>query len=62
VSRVSGTYTIEIAVGKAFVILDGTLLRFDRVGMAGGRDRPLLREVEVPRVERAGHRRPRPAG
>ena len=25
---------------KAFVILDGTLLRIDRVGMAGGRDRP----------------------
>ena len=25
--------------GKAFVILDGTLLRIDRVGMAGGRDR-----------------------
>ncbi len=31
---------IEIAVRKAFVILDGTLLRIDRVGTAGGRDRP----------------------
>jgi hypothetical protein len=31
---------IEVARGKAFVILDGTLLRIDRVGMAGGRDRP----------------------
>jgi hypothetical protein len=26
--------------GKAYVILDGTLLRIDRVGMTGGRDRP----------------------
>ena len=31
---------IEVARGKAFVILDGTLLRINRVGMAGGRDRP----------------------
>jgi len=31
---------IEVARGKAFVILDGTLLRIDRVGMTGGRDRP----------------------
>jgi hypothetical protein len=30
---------IEVARGKAFVILDGTLLRIDRVGMIGGRDR-----------------------
>jgi hypothetical protein len=30
---------IEVARGKAFVILDGTLLRIDRVGMAGGYDR-----------------------
>lgn len=30
---------VEIAAGKAFVILDGTLLRIDRVGMAGGADR-----------------------
>ena len=29
-----------IAVRKAFVILDGTLLRIDRVGMGSGRDRP----------------------
>ena len=29
---------IEIARRKAFVILDGTLLRVDRVGMASGRD------------------------
>lgn len=31
---------IEVARGKAHVILDGTLLRIDRVGMVGGRDRP----------------------
>ena len=31
---------IAVARGKAFVILDGTLLRIDRVGMTGGRDRP----------------------
>jgi hypothetical protein len=31
---------IEVARRKAFVILDGTLLRIDRVGMASGRDRP----------------------
>ena len=31
---------IDVARGKAFVILDGTLLPIDRVGMAGGRDRP----------------------
>ena len=31
---------IEVARAKAFVILDGTLLRIDRVGMASGRDRP----------------------
>ena len=30
---------IEAARGKAFVILDGTLLRIDRVAMASGRDR-----------------------
>jgi hypothetical protein len=30
---------IEVAVRKAFVVLDGTLLRVDRVGMASGRDR-----------------------
>ena len=30
---------LEVARGKAFVILDGTLLRIDRVGMASGRDR-----------------------
>jgi hypothetical protein len=30
---------IEVASRKAFVILDGTLLRIDRVGMASGRDR-----------------------
>ena len=28
------------ATGKAFVIVDGTLLRIDRIGMASGRDRP----------------------
>lgn len=31
---------IAVARGKAYVILDGTLLRIDRVGMTGGRDRP----------------------
>jgi hypothetical protein len=30
---------IKVASAKAFVILDGTLLRIDRVGMAGGYDR-----------------------
>jgi len=34
------TQAIEVARGKAFVILDGTLLRIDRVGMIAGRDRP----------------------
>lgn len=32
---------VEVARCKAFVIIDGTLLRIDRVGMTGGRDRPL---------------------
>lgn len=31
---------IEVARRKAYVILDGTVLRIDRVGMSGGRDRP----------------------
>lgn len=31
---------VEAARRKAFVIVDGTLLRTDRVGMTGGRDRP----------------------
>jgi len=30
---------IAVAAGKAFVILDGTLLRIDRVGMAGDYNR-----------------------
>src|SRR5690625_546715 len=30
---------VEIAAGKAFVILDGTLLRIDRLGMSSGADR-----------------------
>jgi hypothetical protein len=30
---------MDVATGKAFVILDGTLLRIDRVGMASGYDR-----------------------
>jgi hypothetical protein len=30
---------VEVAAGKAHVILDGTLLRIDRVGMVSGRDR-----------------------
>lgn len=31
---------VDLARRKAFVIIDGTLLRIDRVGMASGRDRP----------------------
>jgi hypothetical protein len=31
---------IDVARRKAFVTLDGTLLRIDRVAMASGRDRP----------------------
>jgi hypothetical protein len=31
---------IEVAAGKAFVILDGTVLRMDRVGMAAGATGP----------------------
>ena len=31
---------IEVAARKAYVIVDGSLLRIDRVGMASGRDRP----------------------
>ncbi|ANY07080.1 transposase family protein [Pseudonocardia sp. HH130630-07] len=34
------TEAIAVARRKAFVILDGTLLRIDRVAMASGRDRP----------------------
>ncbi|MHA6802602.1 helix-turn-helix domain-containing protein [Salinifilum ghardaiensis] len=45
---------IAIAVRKAFVLLDGTLLQIDRVGLATGRDR-LLQE---PRNECPVHRGP----
>lgn len=31
---------IELARRTAFVVLDGTLPRIDRGGLAGGRDRP----------------------
>ena len=31
---------VTVAARRAFVILDGTLLRIDRVGMGSGRDRP----------------------
>jgi hypothetical protein len=31
-----------VARRKAFVILDGTLLSIDRVGISSGRDRPIL--------------------
>ena len=31
---------VAVATRKAFVIIDGTLLRIDRVGMGSGRDRP----------------------
>jgi len=34
------TEAIEVARSKAYVTLDGTLLRIDRVGMVGGRGRP----------------------
>jgi hypothetical protein len=34
------TEAIDVARRKAFVILDGTLLRIDRIAMASGRDRP----------------------
>ena len=34
------TKAVELARRKAFVIIDGTLLRIDRVGMTGGRDHP----------------------
>jgi hypothetical protein len=30
---------VQTAAGKAYVVLDGTLLRIDRVAMASGRDR-----------------------
>lgn len=33
---------IEVAKRKAFVVLDGTLLRTDRVGMASGYDAPSM--------------------
>ena len=31
--------TMKVAAAKAYVVLDGTLLRIDRVAMASGRDR-----------------------
>jgi hypothetical protein len=37
---------IDLARGKAFVILDGTLLRIDRVAIASGRDRPFYSGCE----------------
>ena len=48
---------MTIAARKAFVNIDGTLLRIDRVGMGSGRDRPYFSGKQVPRGERAGHRR-----
>ena len=36
----SSAQAIEVARGKAYVMLDETLLRIDRVGMTGGRDCP----------------------
>ena len=55
---------IEVARHKAFVILDGTLLRIDRVGMVSGYDPGVLfRQAQAPRRECAGDRRSgRPAG
>ncbi len=53
---------IKFAARKAFVILDGTLLRIDRIGMDSGRDRPYCSDCYLPRPERAGQCRPgRPA-
>ena len=49
---------LDIARRKAFVILDGTLLSIDRVGMAGIRPRLLLRQAQATRGERPGPRRP----
>jgi hypothetical protein len=50
---------VAVAAGKAFVILDGTLLRIDRVGMGSGRDRRFYSgKHKVSRRERAGHLRP----
>ena len=40
-ARASGlSEAITVAASKALVIIDGTLLRIDRVGMVSGRDRP----------------------
>lgn len=53
---------IDVARRKAFVSLDGTLLRIDRVAMASGRDRPCYSGKHKAHGGRAGHRRPgRPA-
>lgn len=35
---------IAVAARKAFVIIDGTLLSIDRVGMTSGQDRPFTPE------------------
>src|SRR5918993_1446459 len=37
---------IAVAARKAFVTLDGTLLRIDRVGMTAGHDRPYYSEKD----------------
>src|SRR5689334_8394601 len=52
---------IAVAAGKAYVILDGTLLRIDRVGMTGGRDRPYYSGKHKVHGQRASARRPRRA-
>ena len=50
---------IQVAARKAYVVLDGTLQRMDRVAMASGNDRPVpLRQAQDSRRERADHRRP----
>jgi hypothetical protein len=46
---------LVVARGEAFVILDGSLLRIDRVGMTSGRDRAFIRAVMI-RVRRRGAR------
>ncbi|MCO1659742.1 transposase [Pseudonocardia sp. S2-4] len=41
-SEVPGRRAIDVAARKAFVIVDGTLLRIDRVGMATGHSEAAL--------------------
>jgi hypothetical protein len=43
---------MEVARGKAYVVLDGTLLRIDRVGMTGGRDTVVRPRSRLPNARR----------